>query len=108
MKNYLKEANDYYETYLGQHSKTWTRRLHVLGNLATIFYFFFILHLGLTWSFWALSLLVFTPIIIYFWAWPSHWLIEGGHPATFKKPWIITKIADWKMMWQILKGDLPS
>lgn len=91
---------DYYKKYLTYHTKFWTKMLHVLGNLATVFFVFCVFWFDLS-----LFYLLVTPFIIYIFAWPSHWWIEGNKPAAFKNP-IMAKRADWKMMFDMLRGKL--
>lgn len=90
--------NDYYKVYLTYHKKLGTRLMHCLGNLATVAF--------IVWAIkyypWAL---IFSPFIIYIFAWPSHWWIEGNKPAAFKNP-IKAKMADWKMMFDMIRGKL--
>lgn len=92
--------SDYYKIYLTYHTKLGTRLLHCLGNLATLFFVVYIL-----WQGHSLLWLLFSPFIIYFFAWPSHWWIEGNKPAAFKNP-IKAKMADWRMMFDMLRGKV--
>jgi hypothetical protein len=92
--------DEYYKKYLTYHTKLGTRLLHVIGNLATVAYIGSIFFYGL--SLWWLLL---SPFVIYVFAWPSHWWIEGNKPAAFKNP-IKAKMADWKMMFDMMKGTI--
>jgi len=94
----MKDFEQYYQKYLTYHTKTGTRIMHFLGNVATVF--FIIWCLFNCW--WAL---IFSPFIIYLFAWPSHWWIEGNRPAAFKNP-IKAKLADWRMMWDCLNHKI--
>lgn len=89
---------DYYKKYLTFHTKPATRWLHVLGNIATVYY----VYLCITQCLWGLPL---TPFVIYLFAWPSHWWIEKNKPAAFRNP-IMAKMADWRMMFDMFRGKL--
>jgi hypothetical protein len=92
--------DEYYKKYLTYHTKLGTRLLHVIGNLATVAYIGSIFFYGLS-----LGWLLLSPFVIYVFAWPSHWWIEGNKPAAFKNP-IKAKMADWKMMFDMMKGTI--
>jgi len=92
------ELDKYYARYLTFHTKKGTRILHCIGNVATVLYIVYCLYNCL----WAL---VLAPFIIYLFAWPSHWWIEGNRPAAFKNP-ILAKISDWRMMFDMIRGKL--
>lgn len=89
---------EYYKVYLTYHTKPLTRELHLLGNVATLIYILWA-------SFNAPWALLFSPFIVYLFAWPSHWWVEKNKPAAFKNP-IKAKMADWKMTYQMIVGDL--
>ncbi len=94
----MKDFDSYYARYLTFHTKTGTKFMHVLGNIATVIF--------IIWSiFNNLWLLPLAPFIIYLFAWPSHWWIEKNKPAAFKNP-ILAKRADWRMMKDIFTGKL--
>lgn len=92
--------NDYYKKYLTYHKKLGTKLFHVLGNLATVAFIFSVFYFDLS-----LLWLLLSPFIIYIFAWPSHWWVEGNKPAAFKNP-IKAKMADWKMMFDLFRGKL--
>lgn len=98
--------NEYYQQYLLKHQNKWCRRLHILGQLMTILYIVFVFWLMFSFSLWFFPLFIFTPFIIYFFAWPSHFIFEKNTPAAFKNPWL-AKLSDWRMMWDILRGRIP-
>jgi len=91
----------YYEKYLTYHTKPMTRYIHFFGNLVTIAYMYMCFRLGGNYL-WGLLL---SPFIIYLFAWPSHWWIEKNRPAAFKNI-ILAKMADWKMVFDMLRGKL--
>ena len=92
---------EYYEKYLTFHTKPLTRYIHCLGNLATVMFIYYCFQGGGHYL-WALLL---SPFVIYLFAWPSHWWVEGNRPAAFKNP-IMAKRADWRMMFDIMRGKL--
>lgn len=94
------DFNTYYQEYLAKHQNLWCRRLHIIGNLVTLVYIGVVLdHLSPWW-------LLLAPFIIYPFAWSGHFFIEGNFPAAFKNP-IRAKMADWRMIWDTIKGRIP-
>ena len=90
---------EYYKHYLTLHQNKWNRRLHVLGNTATItFVAFCVLH-----SLWFMLLL--TPFIVYPFAWSGHFFFEKNKPAAFSNP-LWAKASDWVMLKDILTGKI--
>lgn len=95
----------YYKIYLTLHKNKWNRRLHVLGQIATIIYFFLCLYLCYFKSMAFLSLLLGLPFVVYPFAWAGHFFIEKNKPAAFKNPaW--AKAADWVMLKDIIIGKI--
>jgi len=88
----------YYRYYLTLHQNQWCRRLHICGQLATIF---FIIYSTLT-NAW---LLLLSPFIVYPFAWSGHYFFEKNKPAAFKEP-IKAKICDWIMFKDIMLGKI--
>ena len=93
--------DEYYEHYLTLHQNKTCRRLHVLGQLVTITFFFSMVYLGG----WFLLLLLFTPFIVYPFAWSGHFFFEKNKPAAFKNPWL-AKASDWRMLLDIIRGRI--
>ncbi len=91
---------EYYEYYLTLHQNKWCRRLHVLGNLATISYISFMI----TSQVWVMLLLA--PIVIYPFAWSGHIFFEKNQPGAWTNP-LWAKLADWVMMKDIFLGKIP-
>nr|AKH48730.1 hypothetical protein [uncultured marine virus] len=89
----------YYEHYLSLHQNLWCRRLHVIGQVATLLYISFIFYSGYWWA------LLLTPFIIYPFAWSGHYFFEKNEPAAFSNPWK-AKAADWVMLFQWIKGEI--
>jgi hypothetical protein len=91
--------DQYYQSYLSKHQNKWCRRLHVLGNIVTLTYII------LTIIYLPLYFLVLAPFIIYPFAWTGHYMFEQNTPAAFSRPFL-AKIADWRMMFDILRGKI--
>jgi len=90
---------EYYEYYLTLHQNIWNRRLHFLGQVATISYVFscvyFSFYLGL----------ILTPFIVYPFAWSGHFYFEKNKPAAFSRP-LWAKACDWVMIKDMLTGKI--
>lgn len=97
-KPFFQKVREYYPNYLLAHTNIWNRRLHLLGNIATIIYIVLSL-LYLPWY-----LLFLTPFIIYPFAWSGHKWIERNKPATWSVNPLITKCCDWMMMWDMISN----
>lgn len=91
--------NDYYKHYLSLHQNLWCRRLHVLGQIATISY---ITYCVLAFKF---LLLFLAPFIIYPFAWSGHYFFEQNKPAAFKNP-LLAKMSDAVMLKQWIFGEI--
>jgi hypothetical protein len=91
--------NQYYKNYLSLHQNLWCRRLHVVGQLTTISYIIFCI---LTSKF---LLLLFSPFVVYPFAWTGHYLFEKNEPAAFKNP-IFAKMSDAVMFKQWIFGEI--
>jgi hypothetical protein len=90
---------EYYQHYLSLHQNPWTRRLHVLGQLATLAFIGAVCYKGLWW--W----LLVSPFIVYPFAWSGHFLFEKNQPAAFSRP-LWAKACDWIMFKDILTGEI--
>ena len=88
----------YYEHYLLLHQNLWCRRLHILGQLATIGFILFAFKINM----W---LLLLAPFIIYPFAWSGHYFFEKNKPAAFSDP-IKAKISDWIMLKDWILGRI--
>ena len=89
----------YYQHYLTLHQNKWCRRLHVLGQIATIMFISAVLYTQ------AWLLLLLTPFIVYPFAWFGHFYFEKNKPAAFSRP-IWAKVCDWVMLKDIITGKL--
>jgi hypothetical protein len=90
---------EYYEYYLTLHQNKWTRRLHALGQLATILF----VALCIQEQQWLL--LFFTPLVVYPFAWSGHFFFEKNKPAAWSKP-LWAKACDWVMLKDMIIGKL--
>lgn len=90
---------DYYAYYLTLHQNIWCRRLHILGNIATLG-FVIIAACTKAWL-W----LLLTPFVIYPFAWSGHFLFEKNKPGAWTNP-LKAKLCDWKMMWDMFRGKI--
>ena len=90
---------DYYAYYLTLHQNIWCRRLHILGNIATLGLVINVVYTK------AWLWLLLTPFIIYPFAWSGHFLFEKNKPAAWTNP-LKAKLCDWKMMWDMIRGRI--
>ena len=99
MKKQYQSLKEFYPFYLSQHQNKTSRMLHFIGTSLFIFIFFgsFIFH--------EVTILLFSPILAYGFAWIGHFFFEKNKPAAFKDP-IKAKIADWIMLFDILRGKI--
>jgi hypothetical protein len=91
--------SEYYSYYLTLHQNPWNRRLHVLGQIFTILFVGLVIYSG-----WWL-LLVFTPFVVYPFAWSGHYFFEKNKPAAFSRP-VWAKACDWVMLKDIIIGRI--
>jgi len=89
----------YYEHYLSLHQNKWTRRLHVLGQLATVVFVAVCINQSAWWA------LLATPFVVYPFAWSGHFFFEKNKPAAWSKP-LWAKACDWVMLKDILMGRI--
>jgi hypothetical protein len=90
---------DFWPHYLGEHSKTATRRLHCVGTLTALGLMIVMIAIGRWWLF-PLGL-----VPGYAFAWAAHFFIEKNRPATFTHP-LWSFMGDWKMLALMLTGRL--
>ena len=69
--------SEYYQFYLSLHQDKWCRRLHVMGQLATIS---FIVYAVIT-NLW---LLLLAPFVVYPFAWTGHKVFEKNRPLAWE------------------------
>src|SRR5947209_457161 len=90
---------EFYPYYLGEHSRSGTRRLHFAGTLAAMA---LVVAFVLTWNWW---LLLAAPVAGYLTAWVGHFAFERNRPATFHHPWY-SFLGDWVMFKDMLTGKI--
>lgn len=90
---------EYYRYYLTLHQNKWNRRLHLLGNIATLIFVIWCLLSN------SMFLLLATPFVIYPFAWSGHLFFEKNKPAAWSKP-LWAKACDWVMIKDILVGKI--
>jgi hypothetical protein len=88
---HLKNFKEYYEFYLTLHQNLWCRRLHVAGQLTTLFY------LIMCFTYLPIYCIILFPFIVYPFAWTGHFVFEKNKPAAFTNP-VYAKMADWVML----------
>jgi hypothetical protein len=93
--------SEYYEYYLTLHQNKWTRRLHLLGQGATVGYIAGAAYSG-NWI-----LLLLAPFIVYPFAWAAHFFFEKNKPAAFSRP-LWAKACDWVMLKDMITGKVES
>ena len=98
--------DEYYEYYLSLHQNRTCRRLHVAGQVSTILYLILIIVLTIKFSWLFLGLLLFSPFVVYPFAWSGHFFFEHNEPAAFTNP-LWAKLCDWRMLYDILRGRIP-
>jgi len=90
---------EYYQHYLTLHQNRWCRRLHVIGQIATIVF----VAACVTYGLW--PLLLVTPFVVYPFAWTGHYIFEKNTPAAFTNP-LWAKACDWIMLKDIIIGKI--
>ena len=106
MERKKENFKDYYQYYLTLHQNKWCRRLHAIGQVATISYII----LCVSYSLWIP--LIFTPFIVYPFAWIGHVIFEKNEPAAWKGTrdygWttLKAKACDWIMLKDIITGKV--
>ena len=93
------EFGIYYEHYLSLHQNKWNRRLHVVGQLATLCYVYLCL------TILPLYGILLIPLIVYPFAWCGHFLFEKNTPAAFTNP-LYAKASDWIMLKDWITGRI--
>ena len=89
---------EYYSQYLLLHQNKNCRRLHFIGQIATIL---FVMYSVVNNVF----LLLLAPFVVYPFAWSGHFFFEKNKPAAFKRP-LWAKACDWIMFKDILIGKI--
>lgn len=89
---------EYYSQYLLLHQNKNCRRLHFIGQIATILFVMYSVVNNL-------FLLLLAPFVVYPFAWSGHFFFEKNKPAAFKRP-LWAKACDWIMFKDILIGKI--
>jgi hypothetical protein len=97
----IRSFEEFWPFYLKQHRKRLTRSLHLFGTDAAA------MSIVVAAIQRKPAVLLFAPLLLYGFAWVSHFFVEHNRPATFQYPlWSLR--ADWKM-WVLRSTDrLPS
>ena len=90
---------EYYKHYLTLHQNRISRSFHVVGQLTTILFAFFVFY---NWYWYLIPLI---PFVVYPFAWSGHFFFEKNKPAAFKNP-IWAKACDWLMFRDIILGKI--
>ncbi|MEM7437637.1 MAG: DUF962 domain-containing protein [Myxococcota bacterium] len=91
---------EFYPYYLGEHSNTICRRLHVIGTLAG-----FVVAMA-SLALWSPLGLLLSPVVGYGFAWVGHFFFEHNKPATFRHPWWSFR-GDMKLLRETLTFERP-
>lgn len=91
---------EFYPYYLSEHSNRISRRLHVVGTLASTGLFFYALATGRWW------LILAGIVFAYALAWTGHFVFEKNRPATFRHPFYSLR-GDYAMLADVLRGRVP-
>jgi len=90
---------EYYAYYLTLHQNKINRRLHVIGQYATLL----TLVVAIAAQSWLLVAL--TPFVVYPFAWSGHFFFEKNKPAAWSRP-LWAKACDWVMLWDVATGKI--
>lgn len=97
MADRIKTFSEFYQFYLSEHQKMWTRIFHFAGTLLIFLVIFYVFQSGKERFLW------YIPIVGYGMAWISHAVFEKNRPATFKYP-LWSFVSDFKMFFELLIG----
>lgn len=97
MANKIRDYDDFYQFYLKEHQKTWTRIFHFVGTALVFFVIGYVIYSGKERFLW------YIPIVGYGFAWFSHAVIEKNKPATFRYP-LWSLLSDFRLFFELLFG----
>ena len=97
MANKYKNFGEFYEFYLTEHQKMWTRIFHFTGTLLIFFVIFYVIKSEKERFLW------YVPIFGYGFAWFSHAVFEKNSPTTFRNP-LWSLFADFRLFFELLTG----
>ncbi len=90
---------DFYRFYLTEHRNLMSRRLHVAGSAAGLYFFSKALRRRQPKYF------LYGLASGYACAWVGHFVFEKNKPASFKQP-LYSFISDWRMLADVARGNL--
>lgn len=99
MAERIKTFPEFYQFYLTEHSKMWTRIFHFVGTFLVLWVVGYVIYSGKERFLWYL------PIVGYGIAWLSHLIFEKNKPATFKYP-LWSLLSDFRMFFELLTGKI--
>jgi len=99
MSERIKSFPQFYQFYLTEHSRMWTRIFHFVGTFLVFWVVGFVIYSGKERFLWYL------PIVGYGFAWFSHAVFEKNKPATFKYP-LWSLLSDFRMFFELLTGKI--
>lgn len=95
----INNYSEFWDFYIGEHSKPLTRALHFAGTTIG-FTLLVLLILSGRWYYFPVFF-----VVGYGFAWLAHFVVEKNRPATFKYPfWSF--ISDLKMAWLMITGRM--
>lgn len=97
MSEKIENFAEFYQFYLTEHSKTWTRIFHFVGTFLIFVVIAFAIYLKNGNYLW------YIPLFGYGFAWFSHAVFERNQPATFKYP-LWSLISDFKLFFELIIG----
>ena len=99
MSDRIQTYREFWDFYVHEHSKPFTRALHLVGTTLGLILLVYFIATG-RWYFFPVFL-----VVGYAFAWFAHFVVEKNRPATFKYPfWSF--ISDFKMIWYMITGRM--
>jgi hypothetical protein len=101
MAGTISSYSDFWPFYLREHAKPWTRGMHYVGTVLTLW--FLLLGLGGAGWWWFVAI----PVAGYGFAWAAHFGVEHNRPATFTYP-LWSLMSDYRMFFLWFAGKLDA
>lgn len=95
----IKKYSEFYRFYLTEHRNIMSRRLHAAGSSIGIYFFTQAIRQR------KVKYVLYGLVSGYACAWVGHFVFEKNKPASFKQP-LYSFISDWRMLSDILRGNL--
>ncbi|WP_151825410.1 DUF962 domain-containing protein [Acinetobacter bereziniae] len=95
----IKNYSEFYRFYLTEHRNIMSRRLHAAGSSIGIYFFTQAIRQRKA------KYVLYGLVSGYACAWVGHFVFEKNKPASFKQP-LYSFISDWRMLSDILRGNL--